>query len=306
MTEQGQPTAETRSMTVAKFQKETIDQIQAQIATLDEAGALQLPKDYAVGNQLKLAWLRLLETKTSKAAGERPVLEACTKESIANALLEMVIQGLSIAKKQVAFVAYGDRLTLQREYHGTIALALRVGGVADVPTGAVVYKDDDFDFVINPATGRRQIIKHGQKLANIDPDKIIAAYAVIPLTNGQTHVEIMTMQQIKQAWMQGATKGQSPAHRNFPDQMAIKTVIGRGCKLFISSSSDAGILGNSDEQIALPEAKPGADQPVKQISMKAKQSMLPEPEDAQLVEEPKATTPEQPATTADENPAWAQ
>jgi len=271
---QGQASPEQKTQALKKFQAETVDAILKQVGDLQEAGALQIPENYAIGNQLKLAWLRLLETQDRD---KRPVLETCTRESICNALLEMVIQGLSVAKKQVDFIAYGNKLTLQREYHGTIALAMRVGGVKEVPTGAVVYEKDDFEFLINPKTGRREIVKHNQKLANIDNDKIVAAYAVIPLTNGHTHVEIMTMQQIRQAWMQGATKGQSPAHKNFPDQMAIKTVIGRGCKLFISSSSDAGLTEGHETEAVTTEATP-----------KPPKKKLPVFEDAQIEPEPEA------------------
>ena len=52
----------------------------------------------------------------------------------------------------------------------------------------------------------------------------------------------MNMEQIRQAWKQGATKGESPAHKNFPDQMAIKTVIGRALKIKIGSSDDSELL----------------------------------------------------------------
>ena len=57
--------------------------------------------------------------------------------------------------------------------------------------------------------------------------------------------------------MQGATKGQSPAHRNFPQEMAKKTVIGRACKLFVSTSDDAGVYGSEDSP-EWQESDPGA------------------------------------------------
>lgn len=50
------------------------------------------------------------------------------------------------------------------------------------------------------------------------------------------------MSQIKAAWRQGPTKGESPAHKNFPDQMAIKTVINRALKIDINSSDDSALL----------------------------------------------------------------
>lgn len=65
----------------------------------------------------------------------------------------------------------------------------------------------------------------------------------------------MTIQQIKQAWMQGAMKGQSGAHKNFTDQMAKKTVISRALKLYISSSDDEYLLENEAEPVKTEEKK---------------------------------------------------
>ena len=47
--------------------------------------------------------------------------------------------------------------------------------------------------------------------------------------------------------MQGATKGGSPAHKNFGDEMAKKTVIGRACKILIGMSDDSALFDEPDE-----------------------------------------------------------
>jgi len=200
---------------------------------------IRLPADYSPENALKSAWLILLETKNKDG---KLVLEACTKESIANAMLNMVLQGLNPVKKQCDFIAYGDKLYMQREYHGTIALAKRYGNIREA-VGNIVYEDDEFEYGIDQR-GYKKIIKHVQVLGNIDANKIKGAYATLLFEDGnrEPYVEIMTMQQIRQAWMQGATKGASPAHKNFPDQMSIKTVISRACKLFITSSDDSALF----------------------------------------------------------------
>lgn len=241
------------------IQNQTTNAVLDHVQQLQEAGDLKLPENYAVGNQIKLAWLKILEVKDRQ---DRPALEVCTKESIANALLEMVVQGLSVTKKQGDFIVYGNKLTFSLEYHGTIALARRFGGVSGVPTGNVIYEGDEFEYEIDAETGRKRILKHKQDFKNIDNNKILGAYATVPLSDGTKHVEIMPMTQIRQAWMQGANKGQSPAHKNFPDQMAIKTVIGRACKLFISTSDDSGLFSKSAEEAEViveqkqQEAKP--------------------------------------------------
>jgi len=217
------------------------DSVLAKVTAFQEAGELQLPANYSAGNALKSAMLILQETKDRD---NKPVLQSCTQASIASALLDMVVQGLSPMKKQCAFIAYGNKLLCQREYHGTVALAKRFGGVKEV-TGNCIYEGDEFEYEISPKTGRVTILKHNQKFENIDLNKIKGAYATLILEDGTTYSEVMSMAQIRQAWMQGQTKGQSPAHKNFPDEMAKKTVIGRACKLFISTSDDGAIMDDT-------------------------------------------------------------
>ncbi len=246
MTTEKKPTekkaADKPNQELANIEKTMADNVLNRVKAFTATKAIRLPADYAPENALKSAWLILLETTTSKNDGERPVLDVCTKESIANALLNMVLQGLNPVKKQCDFIAYGDKLTMQREYHGTIALAKRYGGVREA-VGNVVYEGDEFAYTIDER-GYKTITKHIQQLDNIDSNKIKGAYATLLFEDQERppYVEVMTMAQIRQSWMQGATKGASPAHKNFPDRMAQKTVIGRACTLFISSSDDSALF----------------------------------------------------------------
>ena len=107
-------------------QKDVVDTVLSKIKDFEEAGELKLPTNYSAANALKSAWLILQETKDRN---DKPALVVCTKESVANALLDMVVQGLSPMKKQCYFIVYGSKLTLQRSYLGTLAIAKRVGGV---------------------------------------------------------------------------------------------------------------------------------------------------------------------------------
>ncbi len=134
---------------------------------------------------------------------------------------------------------------MQREYAGSIALAKRYGGVKDV-TANVIYKGDDFQYEIDGSTGRKKIVKHIQKFEDIEGNNILGAYATLIMEDGTTDVEVMTMKQINAAWQQGATKGNSPAHKGFPDQMAKKTVINRACKLRITTSDDSALIGDDE------------------------------------------------------------
>jgi len=217
-----------------------------------QKGGIKIPAGFSAQNQIYLAFLKL--TAMTARDGRSPMLSAVKPQSVANALLTMCIKGLSLEKGQCAFIQYGDELQFQEEYHGKIALAKRCG--AGDPQAQVIYEGDAFEYIIDPATGKKQILKHEQKLGNIDPTKIVGAWCIVPYADGQHEpkVEIMTMAEIRQSWMQGATKGQSPAHKNFPGEMAKKTVISRACKLFYSTSDDAGIY-EEDEMREVPETK---------------------------------------------------
>lgn len=220
------------------------EQVLSRIEQFQKDGSMILPKNYSVENHMKSAWLALQEVEDKE---HHKALQICTKESIANSLLDMVLQGLSVSKKQGYFIVYGNKLIFQRSYFGTIALAKRAGGMVSEPVANVIYEGDDFQYEIDPKTAKVAIVKHSQKLENIDNSKIKGAYALVTLADGTTQVTIMSMQQIRAAWGQGATKGNSPAHKNFAEEMAKKTVIGRACKAIINSSDDAWLYDGKED-----------------------------------------------------------
>lgn len=220
------------------------EQVLSRIEQFQKDGSMILPKNYSVENHMKSAWLALQEVEDKE---HHKALQICTKESIANSLLDMVLQGLSVSKKQGYFIMYGNKLIFQRSYFGTIALAKRAGGMVSEPVANVIYDGDDFQYEIDPKTAKVAIVKHSQKLENIDNSKIKGAYALVTLADGTTQVTIMSMQQIRAAWGQGVTKGNSPAHKNFAEEMAKKTVIGRACKAIINSSDDAWLYDGKED-----------------------------------------------------------
>ena len=244
MSEQKQATANTA---VQKYENIS-EQVLTRIEQFQKDGGMVLPKDYSVENHMKSAWL-ILQATTDRSG--QPALQVCTKESIANSLLDMVLQGLSVSKRQGYFIVYGNKLEFQRSYFGTIALAKRSGGIKGEPVANVIYEGDEFAYEIDPKTARISIVKHEQKLENIDNTKIKGAYALVTLADGSTQTTVMSMAQIRAAWGQGATKGGSPAHKNFAEEMAKKTVIGRACKAIINSSDDAWLYeGKADTDTA--------------------------------------------------------
>ena len=217
-------------------------------------GGISVPAGYNADNQIYLAFLKLTSMQSKSG---KPMLSEVTPQSVANALLNMCIMGLSLEKGQCAFIQYGNEVQFQMQYHGRVALAKRYG--AGEPQAQVIYEGDDFQYEISPKTGKKVIVKHVQTLANINKDKIVGAWCLIPYADHpewEPKVEVMTMEEIRQSWLQGATRGQSPAHKNFPGEMCKKTVISRACKLFISTSDDAGVYEKRDDaewQEQIPE-----------------------------------------------------
>ena len=216
---------------VVQVKKDISTQVLAKIDAFQASGELTIPKDYKVENALKSAYIILSDPKND-------ILSKCKPASVAEALLKMVVYGVSPIKKQCYFIPYGDKLECSISYAGNIAIAKRYGNLKSIK-GNAIFEGDTFEFEVDKNTGRRKVIKHIQTLESVGSNKIKGAYAVYELNDGSVDVEVMNINQIQTSWNQGGSKGNSPAHKNFADQMAIKTVLNRACKLLISSSDDA-------------------------------------------------------------------
>lgn len=232
-TQQPQTQLTSQNQTALKrMQEETTQQILDKVNCWQETGELILPKDYKVGNAIKLAWLYL---QTVEDRSHRKAIDVCTKDSICNALLDMVLHG-EYPKKHCYFIVYGDRLEWNERYLGKYMRAKRDTEIEAVYP-QVVYQGDEFVYTIDEL-GQYQLVKHVPNLDNLDITKIKAAYAIVVNKDKTRHMEIMTLDQIEKSWMQGAAKGTSGAHTNFTDQMCKKTVMARACKIALDSQAD--------------------------------------------------------------------
>jgi len=248
---------------LAMVKRDTVDVVAERVRQFQEAGEIHFPAGYSPDNAMKSAWLKLQEIKTSKKDGYRPVLEACTRDSIANALLDMVVQGLNPAKNQGYFIAYGTSLVFQRSYFGTMAVTKRVTKAKEINAN-VIYEGDEVDYEM--VNGRITNLNHKQKFGSIDKEKIIGAYATIVLDSKGTYHELMTMDEIRMAWSMSQMWGKDQkeerkgsTHDNFRQEMAKKTVINRACKKFLNSSDDSSLVidhfNRQDDVIAEAEAQ---------------------------------------------------
>jgi len=223
---------------LALIKKDVVDVVGKKVQEFVSRGELHLPPNYSVENAMKSAWLILQNTLDKD---KRPVLQVCTKDSIANALLDMAVQGLNPAKKQGYFIAYGKQLVFQRSYFGTMAVTKRVAGAKDI-FAEVVYKGDEFEYTIH--RGNKVITKHVQKIENVDPSNIIAAYCTIIFDDDRQFTDIMTWPEIQKAWSKSKMNPdkEGSTHKEFAQEMCRKTVINRACKRYLNSSDDGSLL----------------------------------------------------------------
>lgn len=215
---------------IVKAKTEIIESTERRITELVDGGMLHLPPNYSAPNALRAAWLILQETVDRN---KKPVLSTCTRASIANSLLSMVVQGLDPNRNQAYFIAHGTQLTLRRSYFGTLALAKRLGGVKDA-YAEVIYDGDEFEF--ETERGKKKILRHKQTLDGIAKGTIVGAYCVVEFVDGREDAEVMPMAEIQKAWSKGGDN--NPARRDFPGEMAKRTVLNRALKRHINSSDD--------------------------------------------------------------------
>ena len=240
------PVAVKQESHIALMKRTVADAVAQKVNEFVKNHEIDLPASYSVGNALKAAWLILQDTEDRNKA---KALDVCTKDSIANAMLDMVVQGLNPIKNQVYFIVYGKTLTAQRSYFGSMAVAKMVQPLIDDFAYAVVYEGDTFKYGIK--NGKKTVLEHEQELENVDKKNIIGAYAIALNKAGEPlRSEIMTIDEIKQAWKQskmnpiaenGTVKNDS-THGKFTGDMAMKTVINKLCKAIVNASSDKSIL----------------------------------------------------------------
>ena len=215
--------------------KTLADQITNTMTNYTKNG-LVMPKDYNYQNAIISSYLIIKQDEK---------LNSCTKDSIANALVDMATLGLNASKNQCYFVPYAGKLQLQSSYFGKITSIRRIKGVIDVRAD-VIYKGTDYELEVDDYGNDTIKILKSCPLEERSFENIIGAWAKVILDENiwgsKSYTCIMTLDQIHKAWNQGATKGKSPAHTNFTDEMCKKTVINRCCKGFVNSAKDQDIF----------------------------------------------------------------
>ena len=191
-----------------------------------------LPKDYNHVNAIKASVLVLSELKDRNG---RPFNEVCTPQSIQKALFSMATKGLDVSRNQAYYIVRGNQLCLHESYFGKVARVKRVYPNFD-PMPRVVYQGDVFEYTTDVKTGRMQLVKHEQKLENLDKD-FVGAYMYLPCPDGGQKLYIMTKKAILQAWMKSSNKSMTVQHE-FREKMIGKTIINSGCTMIINATPE--------------------------------------------------------------------
>ncbi|XHX28114.1 RecT family recombinase [Streptococcus dysgalactiae subsp. equisimilis] len=205
-------------------QKQVTSNVATRIEAMKSEGLLIAP-NYSVSNALSSAYYALKNSNSGN------LLEKCTHESIYNALLDMVTQGLSPAKTQCYFIPYGNSVKLNRSYFGTMKVVKQLPEVKDI-YAEVIYKGDDFK--IKNENGRKVFVSHDTDWTNQD-NEIVGAYCIIEKSDGEKILTVMTKKEIDKAWSKAKTKN---VQNDFPQEMAKRTVINRAAKQFFNTSDD--------------------------------------------------------------------
>ncbi|KIH70049.1 recombinase RecT [Salinicoccus roseus] len=223
-------------------EKNISDNVMNKLHVMQAQGNLDLPENYSAENAIKQAWLKILETEDRN---KNKALDVVTKASVAYALQEMVTLGLNPGKNQCYFIVYGKELALQPSYLGNMMITKRVTDCKEI-NAQVIFEGDDVKY--KTKNGKIVDLEHSQSFGNRDGKKIIGAYCTISFEDESlNYTDIMTFEEIEQAWKQSPMVGKNgfsdnSTHRKFPVEMAKKTIINRTTKKLRNASDDESIL----------------------------------------------------------------
>lgn len=285
-------------MTNELTQKQVTSNVATRIEAMKGEGLLIAP-NYSVSNALSSAYYALKNSNSGN------LLQTCTQDSIYNALLDMVTQGLSPAKTQCYFIPYGNTVKLTRSYFGTMKVVKQLPEVKDI-YAEVIYEGDKFQ--IKNENGRKVFVSHETDWVNAD-NPIAGAYCIIEKEDGEKILTVMTKKEIDKSWAQAKTKN---VQNNFPQEMAKRTVINRAAKQFFNTSDDNDLFIDAvnrtteneyDNERQVKEAEPVRDEVETDSILGASEEVTEEPKKEVINQELTTTDTKYPA---DEIPNFDQ
>ncbi|HGI2692111.1 TPA: recombinase RecT [Streptococcus agalactiae] len=235
-------------------QKQVTSNVATRINQMKDSDGLMIAPKYSVSNALSSAYYAL---KNGNLLNK-------DQDSIYNALLDMVTQGLSPAKNQCYFVPYGNAVKLTRSYFGTMKVVKQLPEVKDI-YAEVIYKGDKFK--IKNENGRKVFVSHDTDWMNAD-NEIVGAYCIIEKEDSEKILTVMTKKEIDKSWSKAKTKN---VQNDFPQEMAKRTVINRAAKQFFNTSDDNDLFVDAVNRTT--ENEYDNDRQVKDITPQEKNSL---------------------------------
>ena len=219
---------------LATIEKDISDKVLTRIGDMVDKNELALADGYNAGTMLRAAMLMIKETKDKNG---KTALEVCSGASVANCFLNMCIQGLDPTKRQCYFIVYGNQLQLFRSYFGTqAALRRAVPSVGKIVTD-LVHQGDDVEFGTT-AYGERYAVRIvTDPITNIEKPIVYGFCNIFGKDGELMGSTLMTWKDIQKSWSKTRSGGQT--QKDFPEEMARRTLINRACKHILNSSVDS-------------------------------------------------------------------
>lgn len=217
------------------------DQVIGRLNELAQAN-FNFPKDYNYVNAIKMSVLKLQELKDKD---KRPALEVCDPVSVSSALFKMATKGLNLAYNQAYAVVRGTELCIDPGYFGNVLMVKRIFPDWE-PMPHSIREGDEYVTEVDPKTGKKKLLKHVQKLENLDKD-FIGGYIYLPSKDGEMYLYEMTRKQILAAWSKSSSREQA-THKQFDEKMLQKTLVNSGCTMIINSTPELKAFDDDDNE----------------------------------------------------------
>lgn len=279
---------------LALVEKDISDSVLTKINDMVGKSELVLPEGYNAGTALRSA---LLTIKEAKDKNGKTALEVCTTTSVASALLNMCIQGLDPSKRQCYFIVYGNLLTLFRSYFGTQAALRRAVPSVGKIVADLAHEGDEYEWDVNQY-GERYITRiTSDPLMNVGKPFKFGFCNIFDHDGNLLGSTVMTWEQIKISWAKTRSGGQT--QKEFPEEMAKRTLINRACKHILNSSVEsnsvvaAAFNQTTDNEYEVVDTDKATTEEPKKQSLKEKYGIRQKTEEPKQKEEP-AAMPEEP------------
>ncbi len=240
--------------------KELTELVLTSVQKKQHEQGLVLPKNYNVTNALNFAFLKLTQSG----------LLNTDRTALANALLDMCVQGLNPAKNQCYFINYSGKVSMMRSYFGDRAACIQSGLIKDIQAN-VIYDGDEVNTYY---TDGYLVVEHKTNFKNMN-NAIVGAYAVAVQPDGKKIYDIMPIERIKKSWSMSKNPTNNKLQQTFTDDACKRTVIRHLVKNIFQQSVDDNAVVDSFVQTTDDEyvSSQNADNAIQEVQQQQKQEM---------------------------------